>query len=395
MNLALRPARLSLVPPVALARVEVFHRFSDAEPHWRTLARSGALATAYQRYDFLALWQRHLGEAESVTPLILVGFDAAGAPLVLLPLGVRRRGALRIAGFLGGKHANFNLGLWRRDFAGAVDRDMVARLLAALEGMVDALVLLNQPLDWEGTPNPMACWPHHPSPSMGHSGALLPDFDALMRERVSSSTRRKIRKKGENLAAAGEVTFARAMSAEEARRVLVVFFGQKIARMRMIGQPDVFDDPKLQRFFDAAATESGVGGPPPIEVYSLSVGGTIIATFAGVADHERFSAMFNSIVPDRFQHESPGEQTLVYLVKACCERGLKTFDLGVGEARYKGLFCDRDEPLFDSFIALSPAGRFYVMAARTAAALKRRIKHTPAVWRAVETLRRLRSRLKA
>jgi CelD/BcsL family acetyltransferase involved in cellulose biosynthesis len=105
--------------------------------------------------------------------------------------------------------------------------------------------------------------------------------------------------------------------------------------------------------------------------------------------------MFNSIEPDRFQTESPGEQSLFHLVKHCCERGLKTFDLGIGEARYKNLFCQDDEPVFDTLVALSPAGRLYVTAARVAHGAKRWIKSSPAVWGAFERVRRLSAGLLA
>ena len=52
-----------------------------------------------------------------------------------------------------------------------------------------------------------------------------------------------IRKKGDKLSAAGDVTFVRADSDADAVRLLDVFFRQKIARMRQIGQNDVFGDP--------------------------------------------------------------------------------------------------------------------------------------------------------
>src|SRR5690606_28805231 len=112
------------VPPVAdgrIARVEVFHDLAAAEPHWRALEQG--LATPYQDYDLLKLWHRHIGAAEGVTPFIVVGFDGAGAPLFLWPLGRRSLAGLRVVEFLGGKHANFNMALWRRDAATAIGAD--------------------------------------------------------------------------------------------------------------------------------------------------------------------------------------------------------------------------------------------------------------------------------
>jgi CelD/BcsL family acetyltransferase involved in cellulose biosynthesis len=389
MTMAVRPLPATTAP--VLARVAVFRSMAEAEPHWRALENAGALMSAYQRFDFMAAWQRHLGSAEGVTPAIVVGFDAVNVPLVVLPLGMRRFGELKIVGFLGGKHVNFNLGLWRRDFVAGADANVLDRLAKALGA--DALVLRNQPHEWQGIRNPLSLWPHTRSPSIGHKGALKRDFEALIAERLSSSTRRKIRKKGEKLSDAGGMTFARADSDADALRLLDVFFQQKIARMRQIGQNDVFGDPDVQDFLKAAILRNT--GRPPVEIYSLSVGPDVIATFAGVCDDERFSAMFNSIEPDRFQTESPGEQSLFHLVKHCCERGLKTFDLGIGEARYKNLFCQDDEPVFDTLVALSPAGRLYVTAARVAHGAKRWIKSSPAVWGAFERVRRLSAGLLA
>ena len=192
--MAVRPLPATTAP--VLARVSVFRSMAEAEPHWRALENSAALMSAYQRFDFMAAWQRHLGSAEGVTPAIVIGFDAANVPLVILPFGTRYFGALRIAGFLGGKHVNFNLGLWRRDFIAGVDKDVLDRLAKAADA--DALVLRSQPREWQGIRNPLGLWPHTKSPSLGHKGALKRDFEALIAERLSSSTRRKIRKKGDS-----------------------------------------------------------------------------------------------------------------------------------------------------------------------------------------------------
>jgi hypothetical protein len=39
-----------------------------AEPRWQALERYDTLATPYQRYDFLKLWQRQVGADSAVTP---------------------------------------------------------------------------------------------------------------------------------------------------------------------------------------------------------------------------------------------------------------------------------------------------------------------------------------
>jgi CelD/BcsL family acetyltransferase involved in cellulose biosynthesis len=401
MNVALR--QFDAAMPAAerasrrTARIKLFHDFAAAEPAWRALERNNALATPYQSYDFLALWQHHVGAAAGVRPLLVAGYDAAGAPLFLMPFGVRRCGGLRAVEFLGGTHANFNMALWRRDAAASAGEGDIRAALAALKGHADAVLLRNQPLTWQGSANPFAYLPHQASPNMGHSGALAADFEALLRARTNAQTRKKFRKKAQALAGFGTVQFERARSGEDARRVLDAFFKQKNARMRALGIRDVFAMPSVRRFIEAGATTPsasgyGVDAVPVIEIYTLSVNDIVIATMGGIVGGGRFCAMFNSITPDRFHAESPGEQLILNLARHCCERGLHTFDLGVGEARYKNMLCGDAEPLFDCFIALTPAGRLLTAAARAGASFKRAIKRNGALWSLVQSGRRLRAR---
>ena len=376
-----------------MARLEIFDEMAAAEPHWRALERTQTLATPYQGYDFLHHWQRHVGSACGMTPCIAVAFNAAGTPLFLWPFGVGTIGGLRVAEFLGGKHANFNMGLWRREVAAKIGADDLRAALGRLSGRADIVRLINQPLTWAGTTNPFALLPHQRSANLAFSGALVPDFEALLRARTNAATRKKMRKKERALASYGAVRFARAREAGDVRHVLDAFFKQKSARMRMLGISDVFAQPGVRRFIEAAACEHDDGGEPPIELYSLSVDDIIVATMGGIVGGGRFCAMFNSIAQGRFTIESPGEQMIVNLVRGCCERGLDTFDLGLGEAHYKNLFCGDTEPLFDSYLALSAGGRLQACAFTAATAIKRSIKQHRPLWSMVCALRRLRARL--
>jgi len=122
-----------------IARVEIFETMTAAEPHWRLLEQGNSLATPYQHYDFLALWHRHVGASEGITPFIAVGFNARGQPLFLWPFGHRKLAGLRVLEFLGGKHANFNMGLWRRDVAAGIEPHVLNDALRQLADRADLL----------------------------------------------------------------------------------------------------------------------------------------------------------------------------------------------------------------------------------------------------------------
>ena len=107
-----------------LARVEVHDRLETALPVWAELEDS-CPATLYQTRRFIRPWLATFGA--SVTPMIVIGFDMAGAPALLLPLGLERRNGLAIAGFLGGRLSNGNFPLLRPDIS--LDRRQVRDLL--------------------------------------------------------------------------------------------------------------------------------------------------------------------------------------------------------------------------------------------------------------------------
>ncbi|HEY6024267.1 MAG TPA: GNAT family N-acetyltransferase [Pseudolabrys sp.] len=375
-----------------VTRVEIFNSMAAAEPHWCVLERADILATPYQHYDFLNLWQRHVGSESGISPFIVVGFNASREPLFLWPFGSRHIGSLVILEFLGGKHANFNMALWRRDIAATIEAEELRKVLRQLAGRADLLKLTSQPLTWGGATNPFALLPHQRSANYGFSGALVPDFEALLRSRTNAETRKKMRKKERALGSFGELRFERARAPDDVRRVLDAFFKQKSARMRALGAPDAFAVPGVRRFIEAATTEPVAGGEPPIELYALSVDDIIVATMGGIVGGGRFCAMFNSIIQGRFAVESPGEQLMLRLVRTCSERRLDTFDLGIGEARYKNILCGDAEPLFDSYLPLSPAGRLLAFALSIGAAIKRAVKEHSALWSAVCAIRRMRAR---
>ncbi|MGA7972305.1 MAG: GNAT family N-acetyltransferase [Pseudolabrys sp.] len=395
--LALRdlPASARNPAPVdgRIAEVAIFSDMEAAEAHWRALEQACTLATPYQQFDFLKLWQRHVGPPAGVTPFIVVGFNPFGTPLFLLPLGLRRISGLKVAEFLGGKHANFNMALWRGDVAAQLAANDVKAVLKRLSREADLLSLVNQPLTWAGATNPFALLPHQRAANSAFSGGLIPDFEALLRARTNAAARKKMRKKERALAGFGAVRFARAESTHDIRSALDAFFKQKSARMRAQGISDAFADPNVRRFVEDAATARRPGGEPLIQLYTLSVDDMIVATMGGIVGRGRFCAMFNSIAGGRYAAESPGEQLIVRLVRQCCERGLDTFDLGIGSARYKNLFCGDAEPLFDSFLSLSPIGLMPAVGCRLVATVKRAVKQRASLWVAVKMTRRLRAGL--
>jgi CelD/BcsL family acetyltransferase involved in cellulose biosynthesis len=372
-------------------QVELWHDLAAVAPIWRDLQGESAIGGPYQKFEWVVAWQEHVGNAQGTEPCVLIGRDRAGTAAFLLPLGRKFVGPLGVASFLGGKHSNANLGLWRRDVAGSVtaaDLHDILDQVRRLGSGIDLLVLVDQPTIWGELANPLASLSVQTSPSAGYRGALDRDFATLFRTRVDAEARRKLRKKERRLAAHGAVRYWRPSTAAQAQHILQVFFAQKAQRMEELGLKDVFTSRDVRAFIAAAATSFGDGTAPPIELYAASVGDVVVATMGGVVSGGRFSAMFNSIIRTDLARESPGQLLLVNVVRMCCERGLTTFDLGIGDARYKHMFCDEPEPLFDSVLGLTPLGRAAAPLWRLHLSAKTRIKRSRLLWAAARKFRR-------
>jgi CelD/BcsL family acetyltransferase involved in cellulose biosynthesis len=373
-----------------IARVEVLEDMARAEPAWRRLENGSALATAYQRFDLLAAWQQHVGARSGITPFIVIGSDRSEQPLFLWPFGLTRKGPLRIARFLGSKHSNFNLGLWRRDVLPLIGEDDIRSIWRELRTDIDLLVLCNQPLTWHGASNPFLLLPHQASVDMSARLSLrgLPTpIDRIL----SNSMRSRLRNKERKLAKQRGYRYIQAATAEDIDRLLDSFFTFKAGHMAAQGLGNVFAERGVAKFLRAACHRKLGNGRPLIEIHALEVSAEVVALFGITIDGYRCSSMFNTYTLSNNARYSPGLILLEHLVNECGRRGVQTFDIGVGRAQYKSFFCPEPEPLFDSFVPLTLRGRVAAAGFSAAFAAKRTIKQSRTLWAGVQMMRRARA----
>ncbi|HEY2229973.1 MAG TPA: GNAT family N-acetyltransferase [Xanthobacteraceae bacterium] len=328
-----------------------------------------------------------------IVPFIVTGFDAAGQPLFLWPFGRKQMGPIGLAGFLGSKHASYNIGLWRRDLAATIGAGDIADLFARIANgrhSVDLFVLYSQPLSWAGTANPFALLPRQLSAEDG-SCLYLAAAAAGIEGAVSAGIQSHLRGKERKLKKLAGYRYIQATSAADIDRLLDAFFALKAVHMRAQGLTNVFADPGVAAFVRGACHIRLADGPPLIEIHALEGDGEVLALYGAVVDSYRFSAMFNSYTLTPHARHSPGLILLQHMIGACVQRGARSFDIGIGRAHYKSFLCKEPEPLFDTFLPLTPRGRLAAGAFRAAFFAKRMIKTKPALWAAVQFLRRARA----
>jgi CelD/BcsL family acetyltransferase involved in cellulose biosynthesis len=370
-----------------IAAIDVVHDLASAEVVWRGLENEQASFTPYQRFDFLAAWQRQVGEREGLVPFIVIGYDAERRPLLLLPLALRQAYGARCAGFMGGKHSTFNMALWDRSFAGSATQADLEGLISAISqrGEADVLALHQQPLRWRDLPNPLALLAHQPSANDCPSLAMAPG--AAPATLLSNSFRRRLKGKERKLQCLPGYRYHVASSEAEITRLLDWFFRVKPQRMAEQKLPNVFADPGIEDFVRLACTTQLPNGNHVIDIHALECDEEVIAIFAGVADGFRFSMMFNTYTMSANAKYSPGLILMRDIIDHHAGQGYRALDLGIGSDDYKRLFCKDDEPIFDSFIALSQRGKLAAGVMSGLNRTKRLVKHNPALLEMAQKLR--------
>jgi CelD/BcsL family acetyltransferase involved in cellulose biosynthesis len=376
----------------AFARVDV-HREADAAvlDAWGEL-EAIAPCSVYQTRAWLLPWAETLGRGAGLAPVFVIARAADGAPLVLLCLGVRRRGLARIATFLGGKDSNVNLPLIRPGVA--LDARDWRQLLSCAARQLgrhapDAFLFANQPHDWAGVANSLAVLPWRPSPSAAVAARLAPRAEDFFLRALSREARKKLRRKAARLAELGPLAHRVAATPAERAAVLDAFFTQKIERLRALNIASDFDDPRMRRFIEAASE----GGPrgAGIELHALYTGERIVAVYGGAAHAGHWSGMFNSFDPDpAVARSSPGDLLLMAVIDAQCAAGRQRVDLGIGEARYKAAFCGETIALFDTFAPITAKGAAVLAVEALLRRAKRAVKQHPAVFAIAKRLRALK-----
>jgi len=377
------PARLRAS---RIARVDIISDLGEAEPVWRALEDHAQFSTPYQRFDLLGSWQSLVGAREGAAPLIVIAYDGERRPLVLMPLTLTREHGVRVARLMGGKHTTFNMALWDGDFARETTAADLAELLSALraQDVADVLVMTQQPRHWHDVLNPFAALPRQPCANDCPVLSMVPGDPP--QNRISNSFRRRLKSKERKLQSPG-YRYHLAASEADVDRILDWFFRVKPMRMAEQKLPNVFADPGVEDFIRNACRAPHAGGRV-IDIHALECDDEVIAMFAGVADGHRFSMMFNTYTMSARARYSPGLILMRNIIDHYAARRYRALDLGIGSDDYKRLFCKGDEPIFDSFIALSARGRLAATSMSALNRLKRRVKRNRALLHLAQRLRR-------
>jgi CelD/BcsL family acetyltransferase involved in cellulose biosynthesis len=304
-----------------------------------------------------------------------------------LPLTISRLGPFRVADIAGAKHASFHAPIISGEISAGALRD---GLLAEAKNLgLDALTITDSPQHIDGAPNPLLGLGHQPSPSFSAELSIKETPDALMLRLLDQNNRKKLRQKEKKLSESyGALRSEFASSDSEIAAALAALQHWKAIRFGAKGIDDPFASAEAQRFLEFATA----GPVPSVRLFTLHAGERLIAVMAGAMNERRFSGMANAHDPDHaVMKSSPGDLLIASLVQRLAADGVRAFDLGVGEARYKSRWCPDVLPLVDCALPISAKGRIAVALFFALRRAKRVVKQNPMLMGLVARLRALRA----
>ncbi|MEQ8267250.1 MAG: GNAT family N-acetyltransferase [Parvibaculum sp.] len=371
------------------AGITLYESFEAAEPVWRGF-EARATGTAFQSFDWLSAWYRHVGQGLGVTPAIAV-VARQGEPLMLAPLGVETRFGLRRLVWLGGRLADYKAPLLAADYGARMAGEDFTRLWRQIRRAMprhDLVMLDNQPL-WLGTAsapvaNPFASLKGAPAPDAAYVFDLPPTFDDFS-QRYRAETRRIDRSKMRKLEAAGEVSFRFAATADERVAMTEEILLRKAAQLAAQGISSIFSEESYRaawRELAALPEERRL-----LEVAELSIDGAFLSGSISHVWHGRSTLMVHTFDAAKLPKLSPGRMHLLKHLQSSIDRGIAVYDLSVGYLPYKESFCNAPMAMRNSIGGASLAGLPAAAAIRAALAAKRFIKGDPRLMGLVQRLR--------
>ncbi len=379
-------------------RLSVYEDLAALEKDWRAFEPQTD-ATVFQSFDWLVTWQRHIGARAGVTPAIVVGRDAGGAILFLLPLSICPAGNARELTWLAGDLCDYNAPVLAQKFSERFDRprfltlwqDILKLLQSHPRLGFDLIHLTKMPEMVGAQPNPMRYLGGIINPSGAYLTHLGGDWEAFYTDKRSSATRRRDRTKRKRLGEMGEVRFVNP-AAGDVVGTLDTLMTQKANSFARMGVANLFAKPGHAEFYRALATDPATRAM--VHVSRLEVGATRAAINLGLIWRGRYYHLLASYDDGEVSRFGPGAAHLHDLMRMAIERGLKIFDFTIGDERYKRDWCDTELKLYDFIAPASWRGALMAAPMLAKQRLKRWIKQTPILWALASGLRELAGRLR-
>ncbi|MFT4118412.1 GNAT family N-acetyltransferase [Bradyrhizobium sp.] len=350
---------------------------------WRLAASrlNAGHRTAFQHGYWLGAWYEAFRD---VAPLIAVISDAGtGRDIALVPMISHVRRGIRIVEFADLDVSDNNAPILAGD-AGidtSAARAISAALIEALRAAPDRFDLLRlkkMPSYVGGRLNPLVSLGRTGSCSLNGNLVLTGDDYAAYQ---ASIRRMQMPRCWRVFSRSAGARFEIATDAGRARELLDVMDVQQQERMRQLGSRFVLNDDAHARFYREVARRGVAEGYAVVSALVCDEG--IVATTLGVCYGATYFLLRISHAGKAWSNCSPGLLVTERTMAALHARGVRRFDLSIGNHDYKRRFGAEPVPLTDVSVALSWRGLPFVLRDHAAQGLRRHPRLSAFVTRAI------------
>lgn len=338
---------------------------------WREAASrlNAGRRTAFQHGYWLGAWYQAF---DDVAPLIAVVSDAAtGKDIAMVPMISHVRRGIRIVEFADLGVSDNNAPILAPDAAldAAAGRAIGRALVAALRTLPDGFDLLRlrkMPAEVGGKPNPLVSMGRIGSSSLNGNLVLMGDDYA---DHQASIKRMQMPRSWRVFSRHDGARFEIATDVARAYELMDVMDVQQQARMRELGSPFVLNDAAHARFYREVACQGIADGYAVVSALVCEEG--IVGTSFGVRQGATYYLLRISHAGESWSSCSPGRLIIERTMAALHAKGVRRFDLSIGNQDYKRRFGAVRVPLTDVSVALSWRGLPFALRDHAAQGLRR------------------------
>ncbi|WP_274427038.1 GNAT family N-acetyltransferase [Chelativorans sp. YIM 93263] len=347
--------------------LSVAHDFEDVRESWRQLQRSAVL-TPFQSLEWAEAWYETIGRKRGFN-LRIVTAEKAGRVVLLLPLVISTNRRLKRLTWIAGQWNDYNVPV--------IDVSEYARFshLSAAEFWrevgrlvpeADLFCLPKQPREFGGRRNPFVL-PGCLETDSAHAIALDCTWEDFQ-ERCSKSSRRRVRKKQNQLSRKGKVDYRLVEGAAERRQAVGLILKWKSDQLEARGARNPFEDREFSDFLQNLA-EHWLN----LQVHLLMLDGSPIAGVLALAE-ERSSIIYQMCFDPAHERQSPGRLLLEEMMHKHIQDGKAVLDFGYGDEPYKVKLTDKRMPLYRGLRGFGLSGRVACFAEKQKLQVERFIK---------------------
>ncbi len=341
-------------------------------------AGADVASTAFQRLSWLNALFAELLPVAAAQPILADVRTGEGSLVLMLPLvATHERGlsVLRVPSFGVSDYGGPILGP-----AVATSADIWNGIKRALRKH-DLIVLENMPGVIHGRTNPLAAAPGT-FPAQHHRNALTLSgtVDEFLRA-LGKKYRKEVERCSRLLADRGEPVFRRAETVDDISAAYAVLEQQQADRRHEAGGDYLLERPAYSRFYKTLLTNGLSDGSA--HIFTLSAGGDIGACLLGITNGGTFKLLRISTAGGDWKRISPGRLVVVEAMRYFASRGVRRFDMGIGDYPFKQGFGIEPEPLVTLEAALTAKAWPRFAMSRT----RRRLRDIELLRRAVRRLK--------